>query len=188
MCVGRSDEYDVSYLLHVPILTECLLILNMSFFLCTSSQQTFIVAMAQLLQRLRFNWLGEAAPEAATKHTFKVVITLCLCYLIFTLCLEVAEYTFNYDTVPTWIVITRFAGGMAFTIYSIYSLMRLRENVRAKYSIPTDRCGGAEDMCCSMWCSCCVVSQIARHTGEYETYKGSLCSETGMAAHTPSLV
>jgi hypothetical protein len=172
----------------VPILTECLLILNMSFFLCTSSQQTFIVAMAQLLQRLRFNWLGEAAPEAATKHTFKVVITLCLCYLIFTLCLEVAEYTFNYDTVPTWIVVTRFAGGMAFTIYSIYSLMRLRENVRAKYSIPTDRCGGAEDMCCSMWCSCCVVSQIARHTGEYETYKGSLCSETGMAAHTPSLV
>ena len=146
------------------------------------------VAMAQVLQRLRFNWLGEPAPEAATKHTFRVVITLCLCYLIFTLCLEVLEYTFNYDTVPTWILITRFTGGVAFTIYSIYSLMRLRENVRAKYSIPTERCGSAEDMCCSMWCSCCVVSQIARHTGEYETYKGSLCSDTGMASHTPSIV
>lgn len=144
--------------------------------------------MAQVLQRLRFNWLGGPAPESATKHTFKVVLALILCYTVFTVALEMAEYSFNYDSVPTWIVATRFAGGMAFTIYSIYSLMKLRENVRAKYSIPTERCGGMEDMCCSMWCSCCVVSQIARHTGEYETYKGSICSETGMASHTPSLV
>jgi len=146
------------------------------------------VAMAQVMQRLRLNWLGEAAPEAATKNTFKVVLTLILCYTVFTIALEMTEASSGYYQIPTWIPVLRFIGGVLFTIYSIYSLMKLRENVRAKYSIPEERCSGMEDLCCSMWCSCCVVSQMARHTGEYETYKGRFCSETGMAAHTPSIV
>lgn len=149
---------------------------------------TIAVAMGQLMQRLRLNWLGEPGPEAATKNTFKVVLTLVICYTIFTVCLEVSEASTGYYNVPAWIPTLRFLGGILFTIYSIYALMKLRENVRAKYSIPEENCKGMEDLCCSMWCSCCVVSQIARHTGEYETYKGSCCSETGMAAHTPSVV
>jgi len=146
------------------------------------------VAMAQVLQRLRLNWLGEAAPEAATKNTFKVVLALILSYTVFTIALEMAEHSSGYYQIPTWIPVLRFIGGILFTIYSIYSLMKMRENVRAKYSIPEERCSGMEDLCCSMWCSCCVVSQMARHTGEYETYKGRFFSETGMAAHTPSIV
>jgi hypothetical protein len=150
--------------------------------------QQFTVAMGQILQRLRFNWLGEPASDAATKSTFKVVLTLVLCYAFFTTFLEIAEGSADYQDIPFWIPTLRFIGAVLFTIYSIYSLMKLRESVRAKYSIPTEKCGACEDVCCSVWCSCCIVSQIARHTGEYETYKGSLCSETGMAAHTPSVV
>lgn len=146
------------------------------------------VAMGQVMQRLRFNWLGEPAPDAATKNTFKVVLTLVICYTIFTVCLEMAEASTGYYNVPTWIPTMRFIGGVLFTVYSIYALMKTRENTRAKYSIPEEKCKGMEDLCCSMWCSCCVVSQIARHTGEYETYKGSCCSSTGMSAHTPSVV
>ena len=149
---------------------------------------TSSVAMGQIMQRLRFNWLGEAAPDASTKNSFKVVLTLVLCYTVFTVCLELAEASAGYYQVPAWIPSLRFIGGVMFTIYSIYSLMKTRENVRAKYSIPEEKCKGMEDLCCSMWCSCCVVSQIARHTGEYETYKGKFCSDTGMAAHTPSIV
>jgi len=146
------------------------------------------MAMAQVMQRLRFNWLGEPAPDAATKSTFKVVLTLVLCYTVFTIALEMAEASTGYYQVPAWIPALRFIGGVLFTIYSIYSLMKTRANVRDKYSIPEEKCKGMEDLCCSMWCSCCVVSQIARHTGEYETYKGRFCSETGMAANTPLIV
>ena len=146
------------------------------------------VAMGQVMQRLRLNWLGEAAPDAATKNTFKVVLTLVLCYVVFTICLEMVEASAGYYSVPVWISVLRFIGGVLFTVYSIYALMKMRENVRAKYSIPEERCPGMEDLCCSMWCSCCVVSQMARHTGEYETYKGRFCSETGLAAHTPNIV
>lgn len=146
------------------------------------------VAMAQVMQRLRLNWLGGAAPDAATKNTFKVVFALVLCYTIFTMALEVAESSTGYYQVPAWIPIVRFIGGVVFTVYSIYSLMRTRESVRAKYSIPEERCPGMEDLCCSMWCSCCVVSQLARHTGDYDNHKGRFCSETGMVAGTPTIV
>ncbi|KAL7551668.1 hypothetical protein ACHAWF_014852 [Thalassiosira exigua] len=146
------------------------------------------VAMAQVMQRLRFNWLGEYAPDAATKSTFKVILTLVICYTVFTLALEMVEASNNYYSIPTWVPVLRFFGGVTFTIYSIYALMKLRENVRAKYSIPEERCKGMEDLCCSMWCSCCVVSQMARHTGEYESYKGKFCSETGLEANVPSIV
>jgi len=146
------------------------------------------VAMAQVMQRLRLSWLGEPAHDEATKSTFKVVLTLVICYTVFTIALEMAEASSGYYQTPTWIPTLRFIAGILFTIYSIYSLMKTRENVRSKYSIQEERCKGMEDLCCSMWCSCCVVSQMARHTGEYETYKGRFCSDTGMAAHSPSVV
>lgn len=148
------------------------------------------IAMAQVMQRLRLNWLGEYAPDAATKNTFRVVLTLVLCYTVFTVSLELIESYNGYYNIPAWVPVVRFVGGVAFTIYSVYSLMKTRESVRAKYSIPEGgKCpAGMEDLCCSMWCSCCVASQMARHTGEYETYKGTCCSDTGMAAHSPSIV
>jgi len=146
------------------------------------------VAMAQVMQRLRLNWIGSAAPDAATENTFKIVLALVICYTVFTVALEVAESSIGYNQLPTWIPVLRFIGGIVFTVYSIYSLMRTRESVRAKYSIPEERCAGMEDLCCSMWCSCCVVSQMARHTGDYDNYKGRFCSSTGMAASTPAIV
>jgi len=146
------------------------------------------VAMGQIMHRLRLNWLGEVAPDASTKNTFKVVLTLFLCYTAFSVALEVAESGQEVYQIPSYIPTLKFIGGMAFTIWSIYALMKTRENVRAKYSIPEERCHGCEDMCCSLWCSCCVTAQIARHTGDYENHKGSYCSETGMAATAPTLV
>ena len=147
-----------------------------------------IVGMGQVMQRMRLNWLGEIAHDSATKITFKVVLALMLSYTAFSVALEMIEAQNNYYNIPAYISVLKFIGGVMFTIWSIYALMKTRENVRAKYSIPEEKCPGYEDLCCSMFCSCCVVAQMARHTGEYETYKGTCCSETGMAAHTPSIV
>jgi Cys-rich protein (TIGR01571 family) len=141
------------------------------------------------MQRLRLNWLGEGGEDESAKISFKVVLALVICYTVFTICLETAEAGTYYYAIPAYIPALKFIGGILFTIYSIYALMRLRENVRAKYSIPENtRCAGCEDVVYSVCCSCCVVAQIARHTGEYETYKGSYCTETGMATGTPIII
>ncbi len=140
------------------------------------------------MQRMRLNWLGDIGHDSATKNTYKVVLALVLAYSAYSIALEIMEGSKNYQNIRAYIPVLKFIGAMLFTIWSIYALMKTRENIRAKYSIPEERCKGYEDLVCSMCCSCCVVAQMARHTGEYETYKGSCCSANGMAAHTPSIV
>mmetsp|Transcript_9794 Transcript_9794/g.19282 ORF Transcript_9794/g.19282 Transcript_9794/m.19282 type:complete len:260 (-) Transcript_9794:1490-2269(-) len=146
------------------------------------------VGMGQIMQRMRLNWLGDIGHDSATKNTYKVVLALVLSYTAYSIALEIMEGSRNYQNIPAYIPVLKFIGAMLFTIWSVYALMKTRENIRAKYSIPEESCKGYEDLVCSMCCSCCVVAQMARHTGEYETYKGSCCSATGMAGHTPSIV
>ena len=145
--------------------------------------------MGQLMQRLRLNWLGEGGEDESAKISFKIVLTLVICYTIFSVALELVSLDYYHYNIPGYVPSLKFMGGVIFTIYSIIALMRVRESVRAKYSIPEGtRCAGCEDVVYSTFCSCCVVAQISRHTGEYETYKGSFFSETGMAPGVPQIV
>lgn len=138
------------------------------------------LAMGQIMQRLHLTWLGEIGYDASTKNTFKVVVALLVAYSVFSFSLEMIEGDKSMYQVPAYVAPLKFIGGVLFTIWSIYALMKTRENVRAKYSIPEEKCKGCEDLCCATWCSCCVVAQLGRHTGEFETYRGSCCSSTGL--------
>lgn len=144
--------------------------------------------MAQIMQRLNFTWMGEVGYDASTKHTFRVVVALLAAYTVYALALEIIEGDKTMYEIPPFIAPMKFVGGVLFTIWSIWSLMKTRENVRAKYSIPEEQCVGYEDLCCSAFCSCCVVAQMGRHTGEFETYRGSCCSTTGLAMGAPAIV
>jgi Cys-rich protein (TIGR01571 family) len=136
----------------------------------------FAVLMAQVMKRMNLTWLGEPGPYISTQNTVKVVVTIVICYIIYSTALELASMPFEAD------------GSVFFTVYALYSLCKTRESIRAVYSIPTTRCGSMEDCVCSFFCSCCTVSQLARHTGEYETYPAVCCSETGHPKGTPMVV
>ena len=47
--------------------------------------------------------------------------------------------------------------------YLLVLLCRTRSYIRHKYQIPG---GDVEDLCLSIWCSCCTILQVARHTNE----------------------
>lgn len=105
-----------------------------------------------------------------------------------------AKYTIN-----SWI-------STVFGVYIFYIMIQLRATLRHVYSIPEEHClccyqlgcgsnprdgvcGGEsklctagvpigwEDICCAIWCQVCVVSQMARHTVDYEE-KSALCCNT----------
>lgn len=79
----------------------------------------------------------------------------------------------------------------AYSLYFIFLLVKIRLSIRAKYGIPTQCCKRvwpAEDVCCALCCTCCVVTQMARHTADYNTYRGVCCSLTGLPTHVPSIV
>lgn len=146
------------------------------------------LSMAQIMTRMSLTWLGEPGQKVSTQSTFKVVVLLLASYIMLSTSLEIASLDYTPATTPTFIVVLKFVGSILFGTWSTYSLCRTRQNVRRQYSIPEQHCQGCEDLCCSLFCTCCTVSQMARHTGEYETYPGVCCSTTGHPKGTPFTV
>lgn len=67
------------------------------------------------------------------------------------------------------------------TVWGVWVMVRLRASVRHRYGIPTGRLGRWEDLVCVSLCNCCVMSQIARQTADYETlHPASCCSPNGL--------
>mmetsp|Transcript_7920 Transcript_7920/g.11426 ORF Transcript_7920/g.11426 Transcript_7920/m.11426 type:complete len:258 (+) Transcript_7920:155-928(+) len=146
------------------------------------------VLMAQVMTRMNLTWLGEPGPVLSTKTTFKVVVAIVVSYIVFSQALAYAALPYDPEYVPSYIAILRGIGATLFSVWSLYSLCKTRENVRAMYTIKEEQCVGCEDLCCSFWCSCCTVAQLARHTGDYETYQGACCTESGLPDGSPHVV
>jgi len=143
------------------------------------------------MQRLNLTWLGEPGSPEQTKSTFIVVLAIVLSYTVFSMAMDYmfpAYVNGYYAQPPTWISTAKNLASMLIIVWCIYVRMKTREYVRNKYRIPEERCIGCEDLCCSIWCSPCIVAQIARHTGEYETYPSMCCTKTGLPNNAPEIV
>ena len=88
---------------------------------------------------------------------------------------------------PTYLafacVMVRSLVGLAVSLFTLILMCKTRRHIRNKYSIPQETCNGCEDCCCVYFCTCCTLSQMARHTADYETYRAACCSETGLPPH-----
>jgi len=150
------------------------------------------LALGQVMQRMKLTWLGQSGgPEEQTRNTFNVVCVLYLAYLVYSVSLDYLSPDYVYENiqeVPVYIKFARTVGNIFMFSYSVYALKKTRESIRIRYSIPEERCHGSEDLLCACCCYCCTVSQLARHTGEYETYKGMCCTKTGLPIHAPAIV
>jgi Cys-rich protein (TIGR01571 family) len=139
------------------------------------------------MQRMQLTWLGEPGPISSTRNSFKVVVTVVIIYCLYSTSLGMPFLPQN-PLAAFWSPHLRFWGYLVFGAWFIYSLCRTRENVRTRYSIEEEHCLGCEDCCCALLCSCCTVAQLARHTGDYETYPSVCCSETGHPPGSPLTV
>jgi Cys-rich protein (TIGR01571 family) len=66
------------------------------------------------------------------------------------------------------------------TLYGVIVLVKLRAAVRDKYGIPTGPLGRMEDFMYACFCNCCILSQMARQTADYDDEPASCCSPNGM--------
>jgi Cys-rich protein (TIGR01571 family) len=93
--------------------------------------------------------------------------------------------------VPTWVLVllaVRSLVRFAFFVYILVVMIRTRAHIRNRYNIPEQTCSGCEDCCCSFWLPCCTVTQMARHTADYDTYAAACCTETGLSPQVPAVV
>jgi len=146
------------------------------------------IAVGQVMSRMQLTWLGEYGTTASIQNTFKVICILVSSFYVYSTALELAALPYAIGEAPGMIPALKFFGNFLFSVWALYSLCRTRENVRARYQIPEQRCVGCEDLCCSLWCAPCTTAQLMRHTGEYENYPGVCCSKTGHPPGTPLVV
>jgi len=151
------------------------------------------VLAGQIMHRLRLTWLGEEGSIAETVSTFRTLLSITVVYYVLNQILIFSPFALmdengNVSSDAVLFVEWRYILRIIFIVFTWITVARLRSRIRSKYSIPEKNCRGCEDCCCSIWCTCCALSQMARHTADYETYAALCCSETGLSPNAPSIV
>ena len=132
------------------------------------------LALAHVMVRMRLDWCGSQDTLASSASTFTRVLILSLGYMIFMYVL------------PSFGIIKGFQ--LAFWFYMIIAIIRTRQAIRSKYAIPEQSFPGCEDAVCAVYCGCCTIMQMSRHTADYDTYEAQCCSEDGLPSNDNTMV
>ncbi|KAL3800909.1 hypothetical protein ACHAW5_009919 [Stephanodiscus triporus] len=154
------------------------------------------ILLGQVMHRLKLTWLGNEGHPAQSAATFRILVMITAVHLISNQTLKFLVFAYiafsggdasDIETAQC-LANARLVLNLAFGIFFVVLLTRTRGRIRSKYGIPEQRCSGCEDCCQSFWCYCCTLSQMARHTADYENYPALCCSETGLSPNAPSIV
>mmetsp|Transcript_10790 Transcript_10790/g.16219 ORF Transcript_10790/g.16219 Transcript_10790/m.16219 type:complete len:197 (-) Transcript_10790:2444-3034(-) len=144
------------------------------------------ILLAQIMTRLKLTACGKSsATTDKWRYTFRIMVVLTIIY--YTLKIMLPDFlleergllmpTGKYVTV---LVILNHFISVTFFCYCCYILTLTRRFIRERDGIPAT--SSLEDACVSIWCSCCVISQCALQTANYEFLRAECCSNTGVVA------
>lgn len=138
------------------------------------------------MHRLGLSWHGGEGKPGQPNAAFRTLLWITIIYLVTR---EAMAWSFPYILSESGMLAMTYAFESWRLIYGVLVVCvvaRARAKVRERYEIPNHNCGAVEDVCCSLWCTCCTVAQISRHTADYENYPALCCSETGLAPNAPA--
>ncbi|KAI2513576.1 PLAC8 family [Fragilaria crotonensis] len=181
--------------------------------MCCLSYWLGPVVLGQVMTRMSRNWIGGPGNPPDTNNTYMTVLIIFLVYVVlwiifYSVLVSSANCTTSngyYD--DDYYTTTTCTGGstytamsallsiinISFSVYILVALCQTRRKIRDKYNIPPSACGGCDDCCCSFWCPCCTVNQMARHTNDYRAYPVECCTgacfnKTGQPPSAPVIV
>jgi len=147
------------------------------------------ILMAQVMTRMQLNWLGIKTSIHETGNTFRTVLIVIGSYYIlyFTYAIMFPGWDYydentgeNYHVENAAGQLVRSIIKILFAAWSVYALGNVRFAMKEKYNIPTKHFGRWEDYIYACLCSCCITSQMARHSADYEQYDPVCCSGDGL--------
>jgi Cys-rich protein (TIGR01571 family) len=130
------------------------------------------VLVAQLLTRLGLSWKGRMDSREEVSLSFNKIVLSFIAVLILG----------NIPVVGSFFVIVFCMGVM------LWTGRNLRATMRKRYKIPPKLPTQVDDCVCMLFCGCCSVIQMARHTHNDKDYPGSCCTTTGLDLDTPQIV
>lgn len=141
-----------------------------------------LILLGQVMTRNGLNMLG--LPSDAYEKTFKRILVLWFGLLATFMILIALNYS--------GLLVAIDAGSpiLAFLILTTVLIANTRYEVRQRYGIPVKCCNGChgrcDDLCCGLWCPCCVTIQMARHTHPHTDRQYVCCSTTGLEVEDAS--
>lgn len=111
-----------------------------------------------------------------------LVITVHVAYFIYPAYVAVPLDRFLIATMPL------LGMDVVLLFYFVYMVALTRETIRREFGIGENRCRDCEDACLAVFCTCCTIGQMGRHTADYETYRAYCCTDTGLAKHIEVMV
>jgi len=139
-----------------------------------------LVATSQVMTRLNLNWIGDPGDPTIT---FKIAFVCAVIMVVLRITSVFITYDYSFAFSNPWFYVISGPIQSIIFIYFLVVAIRTRAYIRRKYRIPSQCCGGIEDFCCVFFCSCCTVSQMGRHTTDYDTHSGYCCSRTGLQSN-----
>lgn len=130
------------------------------------------VLVAQLLTRLGLSWKGRIDNREEVSLSFNKIVLSFIAVLILG----------NIPVVGCFFVVVYCIGVM------LWTGRNLRATMRKRYKIPTNLPARIDDCVCMLFCGCCSVIQMARHTHNDKDYPGSCCTTTGLDLDAPQIV
>lgn len=151
------------------------------------------IAIAQVMKRLNLSLLGSSVSKARATCTFNTILCMTVLFYIF----NSSHVTgFPFHEIRNIVSILVYGIPSLFVLYILFLIMRTRCAIRKKYRISNSACccgacggcGCVEDVACTLLFPTLVISQMARHTADFDTYRASCCSQTGLPDGAPEIV
>ena len=156
------------------------------------------VATGQVMSRLQLTWTCvPSTTKSASAHafaiTFYVTIFMWMAFGVMEvlfIALYPKENLYKFPVPPPEGVLLPITDAYnklcwAFLLVTSVFVFMLRRAVRNKFRIPGSCC---EDFCCTIWCKCCILGQMLRHTTDYDVYPGRVCSSTGLSSRASPMI
>jgi Cys-rich protein (TIGR01571 family) len=147
--------------------------------------------MGQILQRMNMSWLADPSiTKSPIQSLMRKILILLLMLSVYDALMAppLVEVTINKQGDVVLHQTVQHRGHQMFcmlmslpmTVYGFWIVVKLRAAIRARYGIPTGKLGRLEDCCYVFCCNCCVMSQLARQTADYEDEPADCCSTNGL--------
>ena len=150
------------------------LFLNTTFFPC--------IALGQIMTRTGLDWQGNPTNKLVSSTScanMTVLLTFWIAMNASAVFMYRVGWERGYDMGLEYcaplIIFNAFV-----MIWMISLTKKVRESIRNKYQIPEDNCEGIEDCFCATFCMPCTICQMGRHTADFDTYRATCCTNTGL--------
>jgi Cys-rich protein (TIGR01571 family) len=144
-----------------------------------------LVALAQIMTRLGFDFLGHPNPNVprngpwSTWEMMRLIISFWVflnTVIMFGLGIKlVADLGISGADLTSLIMVN-----LVMFFYAAYATYSTRGSFREKYHIPEHRFIDVEDCLCATCCMPCTICQMGRHTVSYNEHQGACCTNTGI--------